>query len=542
MRAFVSVTLCLIACAAVMSAAVWFFHLNGSTLYFGDAEAHLAIARRIIDSRTPGWYQVGTTWLPLPHLLMIPLVRDNWLWTTGLAGGIVSGICMTLAATFLFAAIRRLFDSAIAATAAVAVFLLNPNTLYLGSIPMTEPAFFASLFALLYFTVRFHETHGWGALLGAAIAALAGTLTRYEAWLLLPFAALYILLRGPRKRWLKRLFAAIAFCLIAGSGPALWLFHNRWYFGDPLYFYRGPWSALVIQGNTPYPGRGNWRLALQYYAAAGLLVAGIPAVIAGAAGLLLTLSLRKFWPVFLLALPPLFYVWSIHSSGTPIFVPTLWPNTFYNTRYAMALLPLIALGIAAFARFGRLVALAAVLLTFTPLLIHPREPSITWQESEVNSRIRRQWTAQAAAYLRANAEPGDTFLVSYGDLTGIFRSAGIPTRYTITGDNDNEWALAIGRPEIFLHTDWAVVISGDVAQGVLDRIRLHGPRYDLEQRIMVRGAPVVEIYHRVSPSGVLPTSVLPTSVLPTSVLPTSYEDPVYENARSQERLPADDGR
>ena len=35
------------------------------------------IARRIVDSRTPGWYQLGTTWLPLPHLLMMPLVRND---------------------------------------------------------------------------------------------------------------------------------------------------------------------------------------------------------------------------------------------------------------------------------------------------------------------------------------------------------------------------------------------------------------------------------------------------------------------------------
>ncbi len=330
---------------------------------------------------------------------MLPLVRDNWLWTTGLAGGIVSGICMTIAAGFLFAAIRRLFTSTIAAAAAVAVFLLNPNTLYLGSIPMTEPAFFASLFALLYFTIRFRDTHGWGALAGAAIAALAGTLTRYEAWLLLPFIALYILVCGPRKRWLKRLFAAIVFCIVAGAGPALWLAHNRWYFSDPLYFYRGPWSALVIQGNSPYPGRGNWRVAFQYFSAAGVLVAGIPAIAAGVAGLLLTLARRTAWPLFLLALPPLFYVWSIHSSGTPVFVPTLWPNTFYNTRYAMAFLPLIALGVAAFSRFGNYAVIAVAAATFVPLLIHPAEPSITWRESEVNSRVRRQWTSRAAAYL-----------------------------------------------------------------------------------------------------------------------------------------------
>src|ERR1700679_893167 len=88
----IDVTVCLLVSAGVMAAAVWHFHVNGSTLYFGDAEAHLGIARRIIDSRTPGWYQVGTTWLPLPHLLMIPLVRDNQLWMTGLAGGITAGV------------------------------------------------------------------------------------------------------------------------------------------------------------------------------------------------------------------------------------------------------------------------------------------------------------------------------------------------------------------------------------------------------------------------------------------------------------------
>jgi hypothetical protein len=514
----IGVTVCLLVSAGVMAAAVWHFHVNGSTLYFGDAEAHLGIARRIIDSRTPGWYQAGTTWLPLPHLLMIPLVRDNQLWMTGLAGGITAGVCMTLAAVFLFAAMLREFDSIIAASAAVGVFLLNPNTLYLGSIPMTEPAFFASLFALLYFTVRFRDTHGLGALLGAAIAALAGTLTRYEAWLLLPFVAVYILVCGPRKRWLKRFFAAIVFCIVAGAGPLLWLAHNWWYFGDPLYFYRGPWSALVIQGTTPYPGRGDWRAAALQFLAAGALVAGIPALIAGAAGLVAALWLRRVWAVVLLTIPPLFYVWSVHSSGTPIFVPTLWPFTWYNTRYAMALVPLVALGVAAIARYGRIAAAGAVAVVFVPLAFHPLEPSVTWKESEVNSRVRRQWTARAAAYLRANIEPGDTFITGEGDLTGIYRTLGIPIRSTLSLDNDNEWAEATLMPGIFLHTDWAIVTGGDLVQGILDRERLYGPRYDLEQRIMVKGAPVVEIYHKV------------------------YENPIHETARSEERLPADDGR
>src|SRR5712691_12825510 len=74
---------------------------RGYTLYYGDAEAHLNIARRILDSRTPGPEQIGTVWLPLPHALMVPFVmRDDW-WRNGVAGVIVSCACFVLAGAFL---------------------------------------------------------------------------------------------------------------------------------------------------------------------------------------------------------------------------------------------------------------------------------------------------------------------------------------------------------------------------------------------------------------------------------------------------------
>src|SRR5882672_10882178 len=79
-----AVLACLAACAAVLSAAAWWIYHTGSTLYYGDAEAHLNIARRLVDNRTPGIRQLGTTWLPLPHILLAPFVRNDWLWQTGL--------------------------------------------------------------------------------------------------------------------------------------------------------------------------------------------------------------------------------------------------------------------------------------------------------------------------------------------------------------------------------------------------------------------------------------------------------------------------
>ena len=495
-----SVTLCALACAITMACAVLHFYRTGVTLWYGDAEAHLNIARRIVDSRTPGWTQVGSTWLPLPHLLMLPFVRHDELWKTGLAGAIPAAMAMTLAAVFLFAAVRRLFSSALAATAATAVFLLNPNTLYLGSIPMTEPFFFAALFAVLYFTVRFGgirsgKRWGWGSAIGAGIAVFAATLTRYEGWFLIPFVAIYLLLRG--KGVIGRLAATSIFCVIAVLGPAIWLAHNRYYFGDALYFYRGPWSAAAIQGQAYYPGRGNWHLAIQYFFEAGKLLTGLPALLLGAAGVAAALVRRVFWPVLLLALPAAFYVWSIHSSSTPIFVPTLWPHSFYNTRYAMAFMPLTALGIGAIARFGKLPAAAALILAFSPVMLHPNDHAITWQESDVNSRARREWTAQAAAWLRPKVGPHETFITSFSDMTGIYRTLGIPLRNTLTGDNDVEFSMAMRNPSVFLHTDWAIVTGGDDVQGVLDRARRDGPRYELQHRVTVKDEPALEIYKRI---------------------------------------------
>jgi hypothetical protein len=134
---------------------VQFVYQRRYILYYGDAEAHLNIARRMVDSRTPGYDQVGTVWLPLLHWLLVPFARVDALWVNGLAGAIPSAIAFLLSGTFLYAAANRIFDCPSAALAATGLFALNPNVLYMQSIPMTESVFSACLLGLLYFTVRF---------------------------------------------------------------------------------------------------------------------------------------------------------------------------------------------------------------------------------------------------------------------------------------------------------------------------------------------------------------------------------------------------
>src|SRR3989344_6014494 len=79
--------------AVILSiAATGYAFVNDIIVAYGDAESHLNIAKRVLDSITPGFAQLGGIWLPLPHILMLPFIKFDFLWRTGLAGSIVSGV------------------------------------------------------------------------------------------------------------------------------------------------------------------------------------------------------------------------------------------------------------------------------------------------------------------------------------------------------------------------------------------------------------------------------------------------------------------
>ena len=489
---------------ALSVAALAWFHERGYTLYYGDAEAHLNVARRVLDSRSPGLFQIGSVWLPLPHLLMLPLVWDDRLWRSGLAGAIPSAACFIAAGMFLFAAARRVYGAGAAAAATLCLFALNPNLLYLQSAPMTEPVFLAALCALLYFTVRFGQTQSLVTAACAGAATLAASLTRYEGWFVIPFAALYFLIAARR----RRILAPFLFAAIAALGPLLWLAHNWWYWGDALEFYRGPYGAKAIYqralegGMAPYRGDHDWAQAWLYFRSAVRLSVGWPVVWLGLAGTAAALFRRAAWPLLLLLLPPAFYVWSLHSGGTPIFVPHLWPYSYYNTRYGLSALPALAFAsgaLVAFAprRFRVPAWLLAAALAVLPWMWSPYpEGWICWKESQVNSEARRAWTNEAAAFLQVQYRRGSGIIMPFGDLAGILRQAGIPLRESLHEGNVPEWQAAVADPFFYMREEWAVVISGDKVDDALVKARRKGPRYDCLRSITVRGAPVIQIYRR----------------------------------------------
>jgi hypothetical protein len=108
---------------------------------------------------------------------------------------------------------------------------------------------------------------------------------------------------------------------------------------------------------------------------------------------------------------------------------------------------------------------------------------------------RRAWTEQAAAFLAANYRPGSGIIYPFGDLTAVLREAGIPLGESIHEGNTPEWMLSISRPNLALRAEWALAFSGDEVATALLRAHRYGKNYELRKQIIVKGAPVVEIYH-----------------------------------------------
>ncbi len=209
--------------AATMAA--WAYYMNGGlVLSHYDAKAHLVVARRVFDSITPGWRQVGAVWLPLPHLINLLPTQIDFLYRTGVFASMVSIACIGVtiwAAAKLNLAIT---GSALAAVTSAALLLLNPNLLYLHVTPMTEPLLLAIVFlsTLWMFEWTLEDSDMVPRKLGCALFAAAWT--RYEAWPIMAvglIAAAYARWRAgvaPQKAMLQ------ALRLAAWPGIALLLF------------------------------------------------------------------------------------------------------------------------------------------------------------------------------------------------------------------------------------------------------------------------------------------------------------------------------
>jgi hypothetical protein len=526
------------AIAAVVSliAFLVYFHA-GDILLYGDAVAHINIARRVFDSRTPGPLQLGTVWLPLPHLLILPFITNRWLWQTGIGGSIPSMLAYVLSVIGIFRLARALLNS-IGTTrpatrriafASSAIFALNPNLLYLQATAMTEPLYLAlfvwsaaylqGFLSLIHGRLSAGTSYSRRILWKSALCAAGACLTRYDGWFLSATlgGALFVLyLRekpGERAR-ARRLL--IRFALVLAIAPVLWLAYNAIVYRNPLEFANGPYSAKAIERRslpvTPsHPGTSNLPLAALYFVKCAEInvaegrLALFWLVLALGASVALALKQRLATSAVLWS-PVAFYALSIAYGGVPIYMPDWYPHSAYNVRYGLQLLPAFAVSVPVAVlvlveslpsiSMKRIATITAALVVAASYFSVWHASPVCYREAFINSRSRLELESLLSAQL-SQLPPNASFLMYLGSHVGALEQAGIPLRRSVNegnhrvwmqpSDPEGLWERSLGDPSRFV--DYVVAIDGDP---VADAMR--SQTLPVLARIPVEGQPPATIY------------------------------------------------
>ena len=493
---------------------------HGTLLLYGDAVAHLHIARRVFDSITPGYRQLGSVWLPLPHILLLPFVANMAWWRSGLAGACLSVPSYVLACAGIYRLARIWLDFG-TALVVVCFFGLNPGLVYFSTTAMTEPLFLAEMIWAAVLIIQFQQAEAEEDPAAARLMVTAGLVlvcaifTRYDGWVYAAaawFFATWPLLNGRRNKWKSPVAGAwVLFTALLIAAPSLWLAYNAKQFHDPLDFMRGPYSAKAIEARTTppgsqlHPGVHNMRVSAVYFLKAAELGAMIPALgpalcwlsAAGTLAALWVFRKQMIWPALLLWLPVPFYAYSVAYGSVPIFIPVWQPFSWYNTRYGMELLPafalflgcLISVLLAACPPRWRRYALPAILLLVAGNSIFLlRARPLVYQEAVANAG-RRIAFETALGKVLSNIPPDTSILMHVSNDVGAVQYAGIPLKHIINEGDYLTWQHALGDPA---HSASAVIAldGDDVAQAV----QHHPEGLQMVNVVCSTGQPCARIY------------------------------------------------
>jgi hypothetical protein len=507
--------------AASATAIVWSWR-NDALLNYGDAVAHMHIARRVFDCHQPRLSQLGSVWLPLPHILLLPFVQIYSWWASGIAGIVPSALAYIAACAGLYRLARKWMPPAASALALV-FFAANPNMLYLQTTAMTEPLFVCEMIWMVVLLVEWRSQLDHDALKAErklkwiAAVLVAAIFTRYDGWILALIAwtsiGVWLLRRGQLR---SRVFWVASIAVVAA--PVAWFIYNAVAFGDWLEFARGPYSAKAIELRTaspgagpPHPGWHNPWVGLLFYVKASemdmvaeawgntMLTVSVLGTVWG----WLTSHRRAFDWALLLWLPIPFYAYSVAYGSVPIFLPPWWPHSWYNTRYGMEMLPALALGLGFAGAFvlaaarefkpgwAKFVAVPLFALAAANVWQMVRERPLVYVEGTKNRAAHRPYQNAIPPALRAllAKQPNATILMETSVDPEIVALTGIPLRQTI-----NEADLAVWDEALSAPADHAAIVLAFDGDAVDRAVKAHPEGLTAVRHFTAPGQPSGTLY------------------------------------------------
>lgn len=524
-----------VACIASLTAC-WYSFQHQYILLYSDAYAHLRIARRIIDSSSPSLAQFGGVWLPLPHVLMLPFIWNDYLWQTGLAGSIPSMICYLLSTIYLFLAARRLTGDSRASFIGALVFILNPNVLYLQTTPLSELVCFATLTMSCYYFLAWTQEESLKYLIFAAGSTFLATLARYDGWDL--FLTLFVLIPviGVMKHKSRVSIEGnlIVFGLLGGLGIGLWTLWCTVIFGDPLYFQHGPYSSqqqqlVYLQTGSLYTYHDLLQ-SFRYYTLLSIDTLGPILFLMMVVALIAFVSRHRLTPEVLGTLAFLtpfgFYVVSLYSGQAVLFIPEAVPayaqQHLYNARFGAEMVAPTALFIALLISRRQLpslrgfwreaVYIVATIVILTQIVLVASGGILSLQDGQYGLSCEPQH--QINIYLAQHYAGGrilQDFYASNFDET----DAGIDLKNVVSESSGALWTAALRDPA--RSVDWIIVRPLDSPYPespdlVAQNINIASPAFLKQFSFVLQEPTGLQLYHRIG-APLAPTRPIPPALV-----------------------------
>ncbi|HVT01502.1 MAG TPA: hypothetical protein VHE53_04720 [Patescibacteria group bacterium] len=445
-----------------------YFLNNGLGLSYNDARSHLDIGRRVVEGLKPGIAQLGSVWLPLPHLLMVPTIWNDFMWHTGLSGAIISMISFVTTGILIYLILKELGVKIIGRLVGVLIFAFNLNVLYLQSTAMTELLLLATMTAAAYELLLWFKKDNILDLIKSAFFVMLASLVRYDGWFLFVFAGFLIAIEVFRKRGYKQTEGIlILFATLAGFGILLWFGWNLLIFHDPLYFIFGPYAAhtqqeqLAAAGNLATKGDLLFSIKVYLYAIAYNCNTFISVLgVIGAAVLWLDKKLNTSIKIAatVLVAPLIFNIIALYGGQSVLFIQGLSGNTWFNVRYGIYVLPSIAIFVGyLIQKSGKLRPVLIGLIMFVLLLSFLNFDAVTIDDARVGSSQKN--VSQVSGWLHNNANKPGFILVSAASHDAIIFSSGYPMSKFIHEGTGAYWIDATTSPDRWAR--WIVMRTND---------------------------------------------------------------------------------
>lgn len=484
-----------VAAAVVGLLACLYTTSTAANLDYSDAQSHLTIARRVFDSKAPGFEQLGTVWLPMPHLLLMPFIINLWMFSTGWGACILGTIALAATAAGLYRICARLGYGRAGRLAAVLVLLANPAVLYTYTTALTEPVLLMCLVAgmagLAHWATSRRRMSAGELAVFAGIPSGAAVLSRYEGWALVLTGTLFVLITELRRsgQWREAATMAAGYAMVPAGAVLWWLSYNWAIYGDALEFMFGQYSAYAQQKNITdgglLPTKGNLGLTLWTFHWSLLETLGGVVLAAAACGALVVVYRRGLATSSLLVAVTgsayAFALLSLYLGQTAINNDHSLPSTWWNNRFALTALPLAAVLAAAFVhqltrrRRTRTLAVSMLLLALALQnawwLQDPAGRLAILAERRM-SRESNTYSFAAARWLKDHYDGGGILLDESARGNAVLPMAGIPLSNVYNRAAGDHFGPALADPAG--HAKWVLVnVEGEGApldSGVTDLV------------------------------------------------------------------------